>query len=487
MKKIQVLDKNTKVGFLLCIVSTSPHAPVNYRLEKLRLHLAQHGNFQLDPSPFLREYATVPEPPVAPRQGEVKLSKPVLRQHAARTACALQAIEQETPLLPGEIIEQEEFSYLTAPFHGCPERNALLRRKTNFAELLYLFRGLTVDQSGQLLYEEPVRVHVPARTKKGKPIAVGGMAGDAVSFIAKGIAGGMLSAVGGAIFSGIFDKLFPPVVPDYFGEVYTEMKQIVGGEIQQDTVNHINGAINNVKLMLTNEYGPARKGADLNNPEQRKHLAGLLRGYMATFTSGPDGMLGTLMTDTYGQLGFGAFLIGAGLHLALCQEMANVDDMVDSSGAFPKPRESSYGRPQNGTVALNAIYYAGFANKTWPLIMQARAAKIKNLEKKIAVYVDLSTPTNIAPPSWITNNYAYFSDDLNLTGSKRLPNNGDFVIEYEIADAAKDGSNPIRDRITQDYTTYIGARWVDLTNDFNDPIGIATDWLGLVDNPIKVA
>lgn len=484
MVKDQVLDENTKVGFVFWIASTTPNAPANYCAEKLRLHLAQQGSSQADPNQFLQTGATVLSVPVAPKESHHKLSRPIKRQHNARISCALISIEKETPLLDGELIEQDLFSFLTASFLGCPERTAVLWRKTNYGELLYLFEGLTVALSGQLLYQKPALSRSGLPSMRGNAVAMTVTAGGAVKFIAGGIASGMLSAVGGAIAGGILDNLFPPGVPDYFGEVYAQLKLIVSAEIEQGTIDGINGSINNLVLALKTEYTPAKSKMDLKKLEDRQHLYGLLQGYARTFLTGPGGMLGTLMSDKYAQQGFSVFLIGAGLHLSLYQEMANVDPTQLSPGVFPTPLESSYGLPKTGTVASTAQVYSKFVVDTWPKIQLDRQAKIKPGEKSITTYRE--TPPGCAP-AWDTHNYVYFSDDVNL-GALRLPNNGDFVIEYEISDKNKDGSykGPEHVKVNQDYQTYCAQKAAELINTLNNPGVIAQNWQKLAETPIQV-
>lgn len=82
---------------------------------------------------------------------------------------------------------------------------------------------------------------------------------------------------------------------------------------------------------------------------------------------------------------------------------------------------------------------------------------------------------------------ACFSDDVNL-GALRLPNNGDFVIEYEISDKNKDGSykGPEHVKVNQDYQTYCAQKAAELINTLNNPGVIAQNWQKLAETPILV-
>ena len=180
-------------------------------------------------------------------------------------------------------------------------------------------------------------------------------------------------------------------------------------------------------------------------------------------------MLGTLMSDKYGKAGFGAFLLGAGLHLALYQEMANVDPSnVDGGGKFRGPLESSYGRPTTGTIATTALYYAAFAEKTWPQMLADRAAKIRH-----GVSTECIPGINGGA---ICHDYAWLKDEIS-------PENN----QAKSVQRDKDGKAPAIDEMNAAYQTYAAAKAKELTDSLNGPGAITTDWKALVASPIKVA
>src|SRR5262249_17521636 len=154
-------------------------------------------------------------------------------QHELRIACALESVNRDTALLDGETIERDDFTFLTAPFNGCPERTPVLRRTTNYGELLYLFSGVAIDDTGRLAFRKPAVYRGRRLVKASGAITPASVA----TAIAKGIAGGMVSAVGGAIANAILEKIFPPGVPTYFDKVYDEMKRIVGAQLQRATID----------------------------------------------------------------------------------------------------------------------------------------------------------------------------------------------------------------------------------------------------------
>lgn len=428
----QLLDETTNVSFIFCIAATKQGAPDNYCVERMRSFLLHDGKTQVDTdgASFLRMIAPVPSAPLADTASHPVVSGAVERQHQMRIACALRSVDTETPLLNGEVIERDTFTFLTKPFNGCPERTAVLQRTTNYGVLLYLFDRVTVDPDGRLMLEahSPDFQHAryPELRTDASSIAMSALPelqlfakplGEslATSF-AKGLATKLLSSVGGVIASsiagGILDALFPPGVPSYFDEVYAQIEKIVDAGLQQSTIELVNGAINSIDSHLVTEYGPARLGKDLKRLEDRVFLFTLLQKYESTYLTGPGGMLGTLMQDRYAKPGLGVFLFGASLHLALYQEMANVDPSNrDGSGEFRSPLESSYGLPGTGTVAATASKYAEFVDKVWPLLVKDRSAKIQLKKKRVA------TQTSTLGAAF--ESYGWFRDDLS-PGSKLL-------------------------------------------------------------------
>lgn len=455
------LDEATHVEFIFCIATEKPGAPANYCSERMRQYLAQHGETEVDPSSerFARMVAPVSAVPLADREVHPKFSTAADQLLRTQLAGALRMVNQKTPLFDGEVVEQDEFTFLTAPFNGCSERTAVLRRTTNFGELLYLFADVTVDSTGGLLFQAapqrlPAKVEALAFAIDPKSVAAN---------VAKEIATGMLSAVGGAIAGAILDSVFPPGVPSYFDKVYAQMEKIVGAQLQQATIDQVNGAINNIKTHLATEYQPAKQGKNLDDAEERQHLFALLQKYETTYLSGPGGMLGTLMSPKYEKVGFSVFLLGASLHLALYQEMANVDPRNKGpDGRFRSPLDSSYGRPQSGTIASTAKQYADFAKRVWNNIIDARKAKIW----RRAGYV------SVPGAAW-GGHYAWFRDDLR-PGNLRLPGGGT-VNGFQPGDAAG---------LDQEYNAYVAEQLKALSTSLDDPAGIMAAWEQLVATPI---
>lgn len=199
---------------------------------------------------------------------------------------------------------------------------------------------------------------------------------DAAGELASGLVGQIADKIG----AQIMDAVFPEQVPGYFKEVYAQIHDIIRQEIEQSTIDQIDGALNNIIEYMNNTYAPARATAKLSTREGRNELKQKLDHVEQTYLSGPAGMLGTLREDRYANAGLPVFLIAASQHLAILQEQALVDPYNhDDKGVYNRPpSESSYGLPQTGTVARTAKEYADFADKTWTTMRDTRQQHISS-------------------------------------------------------------------------------------------------------------
>lgn len=376
--------------------------------------------------------------------------------------CALNYIEKDYPLLEGEKVESDFASFLTEPFNKFPASTAVIKRKTNMAENYYLISNVMVDDKGNLYKRE--FASPPSLTPRKLKLDASSLATTAASKLVSGLAG----AIGGAIGSYIFESLFPPGVPQYFDQVYAEITKIVDQRLQENSITKINGAINTVKERIVTEYTPAKKQADIQNRKDRKQLFALLQKYDTTFLSGPDGMLGTLQDKQYSLAGFGVFLLGASLQLALFQEMANVVDQTDREGHWLKPSQTSYGLPGSGTVAATATNFANYAEKTWPEVTKKRIEGINWYTYEANKYVIPGSGGDIYWELW---------------GAIR--DHDKTVLHRQIEKSAdKHGNYPSLDQLKNDVPPYVGRVKDDLTRSYSDPSSIIQGWRKLVGQPI---
>ena len=83
-------------------------------------------------------------------------------------------------------------------------------------------------------------------------------------------------------------------------------------------------------------------------------------------------MVAVLEQESFAESAFSVFIVGAGVHLSLLQELAYVDPNVDD------PYESSYIKAIQGY----GPQYADHAEKTWDSIRISRTALITEVKMK---------------------------------------------------------------------------------------------------------
>ena len=450
---------NLTPDVIACIGEIRATASPNYQQEKLLLSIkTQYPDRELLPEDL--EAASSSTAPVA-IASEDKLPKLHAQQREAIdrfVECALGKIEKNYPLLSGESVEQNFASFLTEPFQNFPAGTAVIKRTTNMADLYYVITNVEVDEKGDLSRRLP-RPRMPR---------AGGPEGESLpAKLAMSVVTGMASAVGGAIANYIIGQIFPPDVPSYFDKVYQKMSELIGQGLQQDKIESVNGALNTIKDHLQDEYGVARRQANLEDDGDRAMLFNLLQKYDTGFISGPGGMIGTLQSEKYEQAGFAVFLLGASLQLAIFQEMANVAPQK-KDGKWLKPNETSYGKPQSGTVAVTAQRYASYADRIWPKLLDSRVKNVRAVEYEANKHV--------------------VSGDVYWELHGKIDDNGTPMWNRQMnKNNEKDGSNPTRTQLNNDLETYKQQVKTKLTLSYSDPKAIANKWRELINQPIRLA
>lgn len=456
---------NINPDVVACVRNVRDGAPADYQREKLRLAARPDGDGQ-PPAGFGAAAALAPPLSVAAAD-EIPQFRAQQKEVVDRMIeCVTGQLNALYPPLDGESVEGDFATFLTRPYFNFPEGTAVIRRTTNMAEVFYLIANVRVRENGDLVRAVPDQSGgAPEPMTRGpKELNVKNLATKAAFSLTSSIA----SAIGGAFLNAVIEEFFPPGAPSYFDEVYEQMARITGRAFQEDKMLSINGAINNVKQHLTDEYGVDRATANLDDADDRERLFGYLQRYDSAFLSGPGGMIGALQTPTYEVVGFGVFLLAASLQLALFQEMANVVRQKGHDGKWLKPSETSYGKPKTGTVAVTARRFAEYAEATWPKVLDARVKNIRwetyEAHKQIVagdVYWEL----------W-----------------GRIVDNGEYKWPRRIEkQAEKNGSYPTLDHLKRDEGAYKDEKHNELTQQYNDPKAIAALWRKLVDQPTRPA
>jgi hypothetical protein len=205
--------------------------------------------------------------------------------------------------------------------------------------------------------------------------------------LANGLLSGVGSKVAGEIISAVMGEFFPDDQPPvYFDAVYAAITAIVEQTVEADTITQINGALTGIEQSMAIDYFPAKASKNLNLEVDRTTLQGILSTIESVFTSGAGGMIGTLQQPSYAAAALPVFMVAAGEHLAILQEMAVIDPDNQAAGGNYRPAASSptYATPVTGSIAVAAALYAGYAATQWQSIQSTRQAQISS------AYIDTS-------------------------------------------------------------------------------------------------
>ena len=269
----------------------------------------------------------------------------------------------KTTLQENETVELERFTYLETPFKFFPKYTPVFLRRTNLAEYCLINTGYLVrfsqaenqdqtQQGSELIYYE-------APTPTPFVFPRGG-----ITSIAKFLAEGLLLGVAGKVGVLIFSEIFPSGTTDYFDAVYAEIEKIVHQELTENTIAAVNGQINAMTFWVATIYTNAKESGTLSKEE----LTELIQPRAPQIAIE---LVGTLMDKRFAKPGVCVFMIAAGIHLSILQELAFVDPNAASPGV------SQY----VNTIRDYAEKYANHAISTTNAIMTSRLGMIKPSDK----------------------------------------------------------------------------------------------------------
>lgn len=394
--------------------------------------------------------------------------------------CLINTINDKFPLLPNEIVKNDFVTALKEDFAHLVAGTVVVERTTNFATLYFIVANLRIDGDSARPIEQDVVVeeNQPELMAMGFEDASFDWSVKGITlFVGEKVATTVATKIGGAIASAILAEFFPPGAPDYFDDVYKQITKIVGQKIQQNKIDAINGAINNVVQKINNEYVPARNQSNLTKEKDRRRLFNLLQKYDQTFLSGPGGMLGTLQQKDNAQPGFPVFVLGAGIQLAIIQEMANVDPYNgDEKKGWKAATQSSYGKPKTGTLAKTSVAFADFADKTFDKIIKARRKQVT---------VEIVGIFGKHPGKWYKKKFS----GLRTTYWARIMDDGVYMdIEKYVGMNNKDleESTRYKNFVKNELADFREDREAELHTTMNYPRSIIKDWRKLKTTPIKL-
>ena len=306
-----------------------------------------------------------------------QLSHDQKKQYDEGIACFMK-IMKDALSLKGETVISERFTYLEKPFNQIPKYTPVFNRRTNLSEFFYCILGYHV-KTKQLRsdtgchdafshIEPPIP---PTQTSRLDSVVVAAkLSADAgesvVGSIAKKLATGLLKTFLGKIATMIFDEIFPPSIPSYFDEVYKEIEKIVNQQLTQNTIDQVNGKMNGLIEWVKHTYTNAKNSQKLSKQE----LTDMLRPQETLIVVE---LIGVLKNKAFAKTGICTFMIVAGMHFAILQELAFVDPNASPSDSYWVKSIKGYAKDQ-----------AKFAKDTTKEIVKDRLAMIKSINSGYA-------------------------------------------------------------------------------------------------------
>jgi hypothetical protein len=277
--------------------------------------------------------------------------------------CARMRLVVESPLVDGEEVVEDAFTYLKEPFVDCPAGTGALHRRTNMADLFYIFDNVVID-NGKLVYPQEEVPELPAVV----PRVAAGLDFD-IGKLVKELLGKAAGAGGGAIGSLVFKLVMKEIFgqEDDTAKFVSAVQKVVREEIVSDRIDLINGRIEGTLLFMTNDYQERKKRADLSKVHDREELLHVLDQYSERFYGE---VMGVLEQDSYARKGLKSYQIAASMHLILTQEQALVDPKSMN------PKQSGFAQ----TLSRNARHYREHVEGTFDGMVNERLAKIGSME-----------------------------------------------------------------------------------------------------------
>lgn len=284
------------------------------------------------------------QPRIASAEEYFKVTAAQQRVVEISQRCALMELAADAPLVEGETIVEDFFSYLLEPFEDMPAYTAVLRRKTNMAEMLYFFSLVAID-NGKLVHLDAPEPNVPMV----KPRLRGGSIMLSKELIKKLLKKAGTTALSGGL-SHLGSFIVGLVIKELFGDdnerMIAEIKKIVKDEVEGNELARVEGVVYGTLQFFATEYKNLKAGANLSDVNDRKMLLAKLDKFNTDFYP----VLGFLRSEKYAIRGLKTFMLAAPVHLILTQEMAMVDPDVK---AIADPNKSTYRQ----TLRDNATLY----------------------------------------------------------------------------------------------------------------------------------
>jgi len=233
-------------------------------------------------------------------------------------------ISRQYPLVAGEVVIEDTFTFLTEDYAYSTKATPLLIRKTNKATMVHVFHNLEFSGTDIVFRPEPPRDDEAPNPTPMKLAA--GPSSIIISFFS-----GMAGAIGKKAGAAIFDEVFPNAGPDLdkvLAELQENIRNIFREELDAQTIDNLNYQLQGLIAYMQETYLP-RKAAGADRPTLEAML-GQQNEKLYTET------MALLTGERYRAKGIAYLVVGANAHLSILQEMANVDPLTTD------PTKSSY-------------------------------------------------------------------------------------------------------------------------------------------------
>jgi hypothetical protein len=273
--------------------------------------------------------------------------------------CAMMDVAVSAPLLDGEEIREEFFTWLKEPFHSFSAGTGVLMWRTNMADLLYVFDHVRIEQ-GNVVYVDGMQAD-----EVGQDMALGfnplqGQITDIIKKLLSSAAGAAGGKIGAMIFNLVMKEIFGS---DDITKFVDAVQRVIRDEIDSSEIDKINGHVQGTIQYLANDYQVRKAASDLSNTDERKELVTSLERYSRLFYTE---VMGVLEQQRFARKGLKSYMLGASIHLIITQEMALVDWKT------MKPNQSSFAT----TLQINAKHYREHVEGIFKPMLEQRLANI---------------------------------------------------------------------------------------------------------------
>jgi len=365
------------------------------------------------------------------------------KQYVSKIESFLKICGEKFALTENERIVCERFTYLEEAFKRHGKYTPVLYRRTNMAEYVLIFSGY-IARPVHVRNETGRQDLIDRNGQRFPPITTLIVGSAVIAGLSMALATGLVEGVGAEAGALIFNSIFPAGTPSYFDAAFTEIERIVHEELTEQTINDINATINNLKTWVQLNYTPAKESGYMTKDELTELL-------LPQVTDLAVNCVDILMDPRYAESGATVFMIGAGMYLALEQELAFVDAKVDD------PNDSYHVETIKGRAEL----YANHLKPTTDVIIAKRQVMI--------------IPENDLNHVGDVSFWHYLWVDT-LTGEK-----GDFVKTCDVCGCDNNDAEEQRDKAMEERKIFVKEQ---LLEEMGDPYGTAAKWMELTSQPL---